>query len=94
VISAFIIDGGLAGKMERNAMVDQIDKIMSEIESDPTINAREISLIITSKGLLKKNRILNINGLVESDTEKNRVMEIVKKHAGHEYEVADRVIVL
>ena len=75
-------------------MADLIEKIMSEIESDSTINAREISLDMTSKGFLKKSRTLNINGMVESPAEKGRVVEIVKKHAGDNYQVADRIVVL
>ena len=66
-------------------MADLIEKIMSEIESDRAINAREISLDMTSKGFLKKSRTLNNNGMVESPAEKSRVVEIVKKHAGDNY---------
>jgi len=75
-------------------MADLIDKIMSEIESDPEINAKEICLDVSSKGLLRKSRTLHVNGMVESGAEKKRVLEIVKKHAGENYEVADRIVVL
>jgi hypothetical protein len=67
---------------------------MSEIESDPRIDAREISLDMASKGFLKKSRTLKINGMVESIGEKNRILEIVKKHSGDNYEVADRIVIL
>jgi hypothetical protein len=80
--------------MEEIAMLDLIDKIISEIESDPRIDAREISLDITSKGFLKKRKTLNINGMMESNIEKDRVLEIVKKQAGNNYDVADKLVIV
>jgi hypothetical protein len=75
-------------------MQDLIDKITSEIESDPRIDAREISFDIRSKGFLKKSRTLKINGMVESAAEKDKVLEIVKKYTGKDYDVADRIVIL
>ena len=43
-------------------MADIVDKIMAKCESDPTIHAKSLNLVIASKGFLKKRRILNANG--------------------------------
>jgi hypothetical protein len=74
-------------------MTNLIDKIMSEIESDPRIDAKEISLDLTTKGFLGRRRILKVNGMVESRAEKDRVLEIVKKEAGNNYDVSDKLVV-
>jgi hypothetical protein len=75
-------------------MADLINKIMAEIESDPTINAKEINLDITSKGFLKRRMIINVNGAVESAAEKDRVMKIVQREAGDNYDVIDKLVVM
>ena len=75
-------------------MMDLIDKIMSEIESDPRINAREINLDITSRGFLKKRKTLKVYGMLGSNAEKDRVLEIVKKNAGNNYDVADKLVIV
>jgi hypothetical protein len=74
-------------------MADIIDKIMAEIESDPTIDAREISLDISSKGFLKRRRLLNVNGMVQSTAEKARIVGIVQRQAGDSYDVTDKLVV-
>ncbi len=53
-----------------------VDKIMSEIEADPTIDAKELNLVITSKGFLKRRKTLNVYGEVQSTAERSRVLEI------------------
>ena len=74
-------------------MADIIDKIMAEIESDPTINAKEVSLDMTSKGFLKRRKTLNVHGTVKSTAEKDRVMKIVQREAGDNYDVTDKLAV-
>jgi len=71
-----------------------VDKIMSEIEADLTIDAKEINLVITSKGFLKRRKILSVFGEVQSAAEKKRVLEIVNKQAGNTFDVADKIVVL
>jgi hypothetical protein len=75
------------------AMADIIDRIMAALESDPTIDAREISLDISSKGFLKRRKLLNVNGMVKSTAEKARVVGIVQRQAGDNYDVTDKLVV-
>jgi hypothetical protein len=75
-------------------MAELIDKIMAEIESDPLINAKEITLDIQSKGFLKRTKILNVNGLAESIAERDAVMKLVQHHAGDNYEVVNKMVVM
>jgi len=74
-------------------MSELIDKIMSEIESDPGIDAKTISLDVLSQGFLKKRKILKINGMVESAAEKNKILKIVKRQTSDDYDIADKLIV-
>jgi hypothetical protein len=80
--------------MEEIAMTDITDKIMAEFESDPTINAKSLNLVMTSRGFLKRRRILNVYGTVESATEKDRAMKIVQRQAGDNYDVEDKIVVI
>jgi hypothetical protein len=75
-------------------MVEPVDKIMSEIESDPEIDAKEISLDVLSKGLFRKRKILRINGMVESVNEKTRILQIVKRQTGGIYDISDMIVVV
>ena len=75
-------------------MEDLIDKIMAEFESDPTIYAKSLNVVASSKGFLKKRRILHIYGTVESAAEKERAMKIVQRQAGDNYDVEDKIVVV
>jgi hypothetical protein len=66
---------------------------MAEIESDPTINAKEICLDMTSKGFLKRRKTVNVHGTVKSTAEKDRVMKIVQREVGDNYDVSDKLAV-
>jgi len=74
-------------------MADIIAKIIAEIESDPTTNAKEISLDVTSKGFLKRRKTLNVRGSVKSTVEKDRVMKIIQREAGDNYDIGDKLAV-
>ena len=74
-------------------MTDIIDRIMAEIESDPTIDAKEISLDISAQGFLRRRRLLNVNGMVRSTAEKARIVGIVQRQAGNAYDVTDKLVV-
>jgi hypothetical protein len=74
-------------------MEDIIGKIIREIESDPTINAKEVCLDMESKGFLKRRKALNVHGTVAFLAEKDRVMTIVNREAGDNYDVEDRLSV-
>jgi hypothetical protein len=75
-------------------MEDIIDKIMAEFESDPTIHTKSLNLVLTSKGFLKRRKILNVYGTTESAAEKDRAMKIVQRQAGDNYDVADKIVVI
>jgi len=75
-------------------MEDIVDKIMAEFESDPTIHAKSLNLVVASKGFLKRRKILSVYGTTESVAEKDRAMQIVKRQAGDNYDVADKIIVV
>ena len=74
-------------------MADIIEKIIKQIESDPTINAKEVCLDVTSKGFLRRRKTLNVHGTAASSAEKDRVMKIVQREAGDNYDVSDRLAV-
>ena len=74
-------------------MTELTDTIMSEIESDPGIDAKSISLAIQSQGLFKKRKILRINGIVDSPKEKDLILQIVRKQAGNRYDIANKLVV-
>ena len=71
-----------------------VDTIMSDIEADPTIDAKEVNIVVTFKGFVKRRKILNVYGEVQSMAERDRVLEIVKRHAGDNFDVADKIVVL
>ena len=75
-------------------MGDITDKIMAELEADPTIKAKSLNLVMTSKGFLKRGKILTVYGTVESANEKDRVMKIVQRQAGDNYVVAEKIVVI
>jgi hypothetical protein len=71
-----------AGKKDGgNTMSNLTDRIMSEIESGPRIDAKAISLDVQSQGLFKKRKIVKING------------QIVKRQTGDRYDIADKLVV-
>ena len=74
-------------------MVDIINKILAEIESEPTFNAKDVCLDITSKGFLRRRKSLSVHGSVKSMAEKDRVMKIVQREAGDSYDVVDKLVV-
>jgi hypothetical protein len=51
-------------------------------------------LVVASKGFLKRRKILSVYGTTESAAEKDRAMQIVKRQAGDNYDVADKIIVV
>ena len=72
-------------------MADIVKTIMAEIETDLTIKAMDICLDIESKGLFKKRKSLHIHGAVHSQDQMDRVVKIVKHHAGESFDVVDHL---
>jgi len=75
-------------------MVDIVDKIMAEFESDPLIHAKSLNLVVGSKGFLRRRKILEVLGTTESAAEKERAIKIVQRQAGDGYDVEDRLVVV
>ncbi len=75
-------------------MKELIDQVMAEIEADPTINAKEINLDVQSKGFLKRRKLLNVNGMVDSAAEMESVLRIVQRQAGDNYDVVNKLVVM
>jgi hypothetical protein len=78
---------------EETAMSDIVEKIMAEFESDPTINAKNLNLLLTSRGIIKRRQTLNVFGSVGSTAEKDKIVRIVNRQAGTRYDVADKIVV-
>ena len=74
-------------------MSELSDRIMSEIESDPRIDAKAISLDVHSQGLFKTRKLLKINGIVASAAERDRILQIAKRQTGDRCRIADQLIV-
>jgi len=73
--------------------VEILDKIMSEIESDPEIDPKAISLDVLSQGFIKKREILKMNGIVDSAGEKDRMLQIARMQMGYRCDIADKLVV-
>jgi len=75
-------------------MEDIINKIMAEWESDPTIHAKSLNLVLGATGFLKRRKILSVHGTTESATERDRAIAIVRRQAGDNYDVEDQIVVV
>ena len=74
-------------------MSELTDRIMSEIESDPRLDAKAISLDVQPQGLFNRRKLLKINGIVESAAHRDRILQIVKKQTGNRCTIADQLVV-
>ena len=75
-------------------MADIVDKIMAEFESDPLIHTKSLNLVLGSKGFLKRRKTLEVLGTTESSAEKDRALTIVRRQAGDNYDVEDKIVVV
>ena len=66
---------------------------MRDIEDDPAIDSKEITIEIQATGFLKKRKIIRLVGSVKSETEKEKAMRIAVHFAGDNYDVANHLIV-
>jgi hypothetical protein len=80
--------------MGGTAMAEITDKIMAELESDPLIHAKSLNLVVGSKGFLKRRKTLSVFGTTESAAEKDKAMTIVRRQAGDNYDVEDKIVVV
>ncbi len=75
-------------------MVGITDKIIRVLESDASINTKNINLVLKSKRLFGLKNVLNVYGVAGSAQEKEKIVEIANTEAGNNYEVVDRLIVI
>ncbi len=66
---------------------------MRDMEADPTIDSKKLTIEITATGFLKKRKIIHLIGSVKSEPEKKKAMQIVSHFAGDNYEVANDLII-
>jgi hypothetical protein len=66
---------------------------MRDIEADPTLDSKKITVELTATGFLKKRKIISLIGSVKSETEKKKAMQIVVHFAGDNYDVANNLII-
>lgn len=74
-------------------MSDIQSMIMRDIEQDPTITAKGITVEIQSKGFLKKAKTVRLVGSANSEAEKKKAKQIAVHFAGDNYDVIDDITV-
>jgi hypothetical protein len=73
-------------------MLDIQNTIMRDIETDPTIDSKGITIEIQAKGFRKRKKI-RLMGRVDSEIDMKKVMRKVEHFAGDNYEVENNLIV-
>ena len=73
-------------------MADIQEVIMRDIDADPTIDSKKLSIEVKTTGFLKKRKIIRLTGNVKSNAEKEKAMQIVVHFAGDNYEVENNLI--
>ena len=74
-------------------MPDLTTLVLRDIEDDASIQSKGISVLIESKGLLKRKKALKLTGSVGSEAEKRKAGQIAAHHAGDAYEVLNELMV-
>lgn len=74
-------------------MADIQNMIMRDIEDDPTITAKGITVEIQSRGFLKKTKTVRLVGSVNTEAEKKKAKQIAVHFAGDNYDVIDDLTV-
>lgn len=87
-------DERLQGLLRRDIVIVDVGKrILAEIASDTTIDARGISVDESRRESLNKKKILRVRGTVMSGAQKTRILKLVQERAGEDYEVMDDLFV-
>ena len=63
--------------------------ILDKISGESSIDASEIDIEITTRGLFQKRRVIHIIGTANSEEAKRKVTEIARQHAGDDYLVVN-----
>ena len=73
-------------------MLDIQNTIMRDIETDPTIDSKGITIEIQTKGFRKRKKIRLI-GSVNSEIDMKKVVRMVEHFAGDNYDVENNLII-
>ena len=65
--------------------------ILDDIGSDASVDSSGIDLEITSRGLLKRRKVIRLFGTVKTEEEKNKVTRIAERHTGEDYSVINNL---
>jgi len=79
-------------KKEGKVMLDIQNTIMRDIETDPTIDSKGITIEIQTKGFRKRKKIRLI-GSVNSEIDMKKVIRKVEHFAGDNYDVENNLII-
>jgi hypothetical protein len=74
-------------------MSDIQNMVMRDIEADPTIDSKKLTIEITASGFLKKRKIIRLIGSVKSEIEKEKAMRVVVHFAGNNYDVENNLVI-
>jgi hypothetical protein len=74
-------------------MLDIQNVIMRDMEADPTIDSKKLTIEVTATGFLKKRKFIRLIGSVKSETEKKKAMQIAVHFAGDNYNVENNLII-
>ena len=74
-------------------MSDIQNVIMRDLEADPTIDAKKLTIEMTATGFLKKRKIIRLIGSVKSEIEKAKAKWVVVHFAGDNYEVENNLVI-
>ena len=72
-------------------MSDIDTMIRRDIEDDPSIQAKALTVEFRHKGLFPRRRMVHVGGIVQTEHEKSRIDQIAHHHAGDAYTVVNEV---
>ena len=72
-------------------MSDIDTMIRRDIEDDPSIQVKALTVELRRKGLLPRRRFVHVGGTVQTEREKSRIDQIARHHAGDAYTVVNEV---
>ena len=74
-------------------MAEVDEMIRREIEGDPTINVKALTVAIRHKGAIPRRHFLHVGGIAQTEHDKNQVERIARHHTGDAYTVISEVTI-
>ncbi|MCK4516297.1 MAG: hypothetical protein KAU31_13630 [Spirochaetaceae bacterium] len=65
--------------------------IRREIEDDPSVQAKALTVEVRRKGLFPRRFYVHVGGTVQTEQERGRIDQIAHHHAGDVYRVVNEV---